>query len=247
MTEELVLRSRRDSVVTLMLNRPEKLNALTPGVFALVRQHVDELATDESVSCVIFAGAGRSFCAGNDLDGIADRSNGPEQAPLFPSETVDAIEALPMPTIARIQGHCFTGGLEFALACDLLIAADDAQLGDTHGQWGLSPMWGMSVRLPERVGRSTAKELMFTARRISGADAAGIGLVDRAVPAADLESTVDALADEIAVNSRGTNRIEKALMAAATSMTRTEALLHERSLPFGLPDDIQERMSRGRR
>lgn len=88
----------------------------------------------------------------------------------------------PEPTIARLHGHCFTGGLELALGCDLLVAAASTQLGDTYGQWGLAPVWGMSVRLPERVGRATAKELMFTSRRISGTEAAAIGLVDRAVP-----------------------------------------------------------------
>src|SRR5690606_21454049 len=124
---------------------------------------------------------------------------GHEPAPSkhFEPETVDALEQLAQPTIARIHGHCYTGGLELALACDLLIADESARLGDTHGQWGLVPIWGMSVRLPERVGRSAAKELMFTSRRISGAEAAAIGLVDRCVPDAELDATVAALAAEI--------------------------------------------------
>ena len=84
--------------------------------------------------------------------------------------------------MARLQGHWFTGGLELALACDILVAAEATTLGDTHGQWGLVPIWGMSVRLPERVGRSTAKELMYTSRRLSAADAAAIGLVDHCRP-----------------------------------------------------------------
>jgi enoyl-CoA hydratase/carnithine racemase len=124
-----------------------------------------------------------------------------------------------------------------------LVAAESAQLGDTHGQWGLAPVWGMSVRLPERVGRSRAKELMFTSRRIRGSVARQIGLVDHAIGDDDLDAFVDGLAQEIAANSPGTNRIDKALLAAQADMSRTDALLHERSLPFGLPDDMAERMA----
>ncbi|MCP4225941.1 MAG: enoyl-CoA hydratase/isomerase family protein, partial [Actinomycetia bacterium] len=166
MTDPLVVRQDADGVATLTLNRPEKLNALTPAVFIELRQHVDALADDESVGCVILGGAGRSFCAGNDLGGISSGLKAP--TPHFQAETIDALEALPKPTIARIQGHCFTGGLELALGCDLLVAAETAQLGDTHGQWGLIASWGMTIRLPERVGVPKAKELMYTARRISG-------------------------------------------------------------------------------
>lgn len=238
---DLILRSDHEGVATLTLNRPDKLNALTPGVFVALRAEVDAIGSDESVRCVVLRGAGRSFCAGHDLGSIAEGERAPSKH--FEPETVDALEQLPQPTIAQIHGHCFTGGLELALACDLLIAAETTKMGDTHGQWGLVPIWGMSIRLPERVGRSQAKELMFTSRRISGSTAAEIGLVDRAVPDDDLDSTVRALAAEIATNSPGTNRRVKQLIAAQDDMTRTDALRHERSLPFGMPEDAAERMS----
>lgn len=241
MADDLVLRDDADGVATLTLNRPDKLNALTPSVFVALRGHIDDLAQDDSVRCVVLTGAGRSFCAGHDLGAIADHERAPSRH--YEPETVDALEQLPIPTIAKIKGHCFTGGLELALACDLLVAAESAQLGDTHGQWGLAPVWGMSVRLPERVGRSRAKELMFTSRRINGDQAAFIGLVDRAVPDADLDATVTALAQEIAANSAGSNRINKQLLAAHVNTTRAEALAFERGLPFGLPDDMAERMA----
>ena len=147
------------------------------------------------------------------------------------------------PTIARLHGFCFTGGLELALACDLLIASASTKFGDTHGQWGLVPIWGMSVRLPERVGRSAAKEMMFSSRRIDGAAAAQIGLVDRAVPDDALDATIAGLCNEILRNSAGTNRIVKRLIATQSDMTRADALAHERALPFGIPDDMQERMA----
>lgn len=242
MTEnDLVLRSDQAGVATLTLNRPDKLNALTPGVFVALRAHIDAIASDESVRCVVLRGAGRSFCAGHDLASIADGERAPSKH--FEPETVDALEQLPQPTIAQLHGHCFTGGLELALACDLLIAAETTKMGDTHGQWGLVPIWGMSIRLPERVGRSQAKELMYTSRRVSGSIAADIGLVDRAVADDELDNAVRSLAAEIAANSPGTNRRVKQLIATQDEMTRTDALVHERSLPFGMPEDMAERMN----
>ncbi len=245
MSADLVIRSDRDRVATLTLNRPDKLNALNPAVFVELRNHVDAIADDDTVDCVVLTGAGRAFCAGHDLDAIASGERAPSRH--FEPETIDALEALPKPTIARLHGHCYTGGLELALACDLLIAGESARLGDTHGQWGLVPVWGMSVRLPERVGRSTAKELMYTSRRIGGSDAAALGLVDRCVADDDLGRTVDELAAEVVANSAGTNRIVKALIADRAERTRTDALVHERALPHGTPDDMVERMRRGGR
>ncbi|MDY7103841.1 MAG: enoyl-CoA hydratase/isomerase family protein [Actinomycetota bacterium] len=243
--QDLVVRTDADGVARLTLNRPDKLNALNPAVFMRLREHLDDLAEDDTVRCVVLAGAGRAFCAGHDLDAIATRE--PAPSPHFEPETVDALENLPKPTIARIQGHCYTGGLELALGCDLLVAGRSAKLGDTHGQWGLVPVWGMSVRLPERVGRARAKELMFTSRRIDGPTAADIGLVDHCVADDDLDDTIGRLAAEIVANSPGTNRIVKALLGDRTERTRTEALRHERELPHGRPEDMAERMRAGGR
>jgi enoyl-CoA hydratase/carnithine racemase len=243
--DNLVLRDDRDGVAHLTLNRPDKLNALTPSSFVALRGHLDAIATDDAVRCVVLGGAGRSFCAGHDLDAIATGERAPSKH--FEPETVDALENLPQPTIARIHGHCYTGGLELALGCDLLVASDTAKLGDTHGQWGLVPIWGMSIRLPERVGRSTAKELMFTSRRISATEAERIGLVDHCVRDAELDTAVAEIAGEIAANSPGTNRIVKSLLADRQERSRTDALVHERSLPHGTPPDMADRMRSGGR
>jgi enoyl-CoA hydratase len=241
----LVNREDKDGVATLTLNRPDKLNAINIPLMVDLRAHLDDLAGDESVGCVVLTGAGRSFCAGHDLQTIATAERAPSRH--FEPETIDAIEQLAQPTIAKIRGHCFTGGLELALACDLLIASDDAQLGDTHGQWGLVPIWGMSVRLPERIGRSRAKELMFTSRRIPATQAAEIGLVDRVCAASDLDATVADLAAEITANSWGTNRIDKALLRANAERSRSDALLIERTAPYGFPKDRKERMAGGKK
>jgi len=245
MPDDLVLREDIDGVTTLTLNRPDKLNALTPAVFVALRGHLDDLAKDDSVRCVVVTGAGRSFCAGHDLTAIAENERAPSRH--YESETVDALEALPKPTIAKIKGHCFTGGLELALACDFLIAADSTKLGDTHGQWGMVPIWGMSIRLPERVGLANAKDMMFTARRIDGTRAKEIGLVDQAPSEDDLDAVVATLAGEIAANSPGTNRRVKLLLRERFDRNRPEAILYERSSPHGMPEDMAERMKRPRK
>jgi enoyl-CoA hydratase/carnithine racemase len=131
MSEPLVIRTDLDGLTTLTLNRPEKLNALTPRVFVELRAHLDAIAADQAIGCVVLEGAGRAFCAGHDLGSIASAEHAPSRH--FEPETVDALESLPQPTIARIHGHCYTGGLELALACDLLVAGESALLGDTHG------------------------------------------------------------------------------------------------------------------
>lgn len=240
--EALVLRADAGGIATLTLNRPDKLNALTPALFVELRAQIDALSSQQdTVGCVVLTGAGRAFCAGNDLAAIAAREQAP--TPHYQAETIDALEALPQPVIAKVRGYCFTGGLELALGCDLVVAAESAVFGDTHGTWGLVPVWGMSVRLPERVGRAAAKDLMFTGRRVDGVEALRLGLADRCVPDGGLDAAVDGLAAAIVANSWGTSRIDKQLLAASARMERRQALLHERSAPFGLPDDMAERLA----
>ena len=158
---QLVTRVDDSGVAVLTLNRPETLNALSPNLFNELRAHIDDIAAaTDTVGCVILRGEGRSFSAGNDLKAIQAGEKPP--SPHFQAETLDAIERLPQPVIAAVQGHCYTGALELAIACDLLVAADTAKFSDTHGKWGMSPTWGMSQRLPRRVGLLAAKEMMFS-------------------------------------------------------------------------------------
>jgi enoyl-CoA hydratase/carnithine racemase len=229
-------------VAVLTLNRPEKLNAISRPMLVDLRGHLEQLALDESVSCVVLGGAGRCFGAGHDLGETGRQDLGERR--YFDAETVDLLERIPQPTIARVHGYCLTGSLELALACDLLVAARSAVLADTHGQWGLVPIWGMSVRLPERVGVPRAKDLAFTGRRLTGSEALAIGLVDRCVDDDRLEEASMELARQIAANSPGTNRMTKALYAARPTMTREGALAFERTRPWGLPPDRDERRAR---
>lgn len=239
MRDDLILRTTSAQVATLTLNRPEKLNALTPRMLESLRRHLDAICDDRSVACVILTGAGRSFCAGHDLEALAGGVHDFEAE----AETVDAVEELPQPVIAAVRGHCFTGGLELALACDLIVAADSAQFADTHAQWGLVPVWGMSVRLPERVGVATAKQLMYTARRVSGTDAVGLGLIDQVTSEEHLDSDVTALASAISENSNDALRIIKSLLADSRMKPRRAALDDERKLPYGMPNDSVERLT----
>jgi len=240
----LVLRDDAEGVSTLTLNRPEKLNALNPALFLELREHLEAIAGDGSVRVVVLTGAGRSFCAGNDLAAIAAGERAPSRH--LQAETIDLLDELPQPTIAKVRGHCFTGGLELALGCDLILAATSSTFGDTHGQWGMVPVWGMSVRLPERVGLSTAKRLMFSAARIDGTEAARIGLADQVVPDDEFDDAAAALATQIAASSPGTCRIVKQLLRNTTAMPRRAALDYERTQPFGMPEDMAERMSRSK-
>jgi enoyl-CoA hydratase len=237
---ELVLLSIEGPIATLTLNRPGKLNALIPEMFRLIQVHLEELATTPDVCTVILEGAGRSFCAGHDLDAIA--AGDEEQHLAFEAETVDLLESYAYPTIAKIHGYCVTGGLELALACDLLVCSDDAKLGDTHGKWGLVPGWGMSARLPERIGLAMAKELSFTSRIIDGATAKQIGLVNRCVARGDLDTEVAELAAQIVRNSSESNRIFKSLYANWLGPHRAGHLESERRHQFGTPSDSARRI-----
>ena len=114
MAEPLVLRRDDRGVATLTLNRPEKLNALNPAMFVALRRHVEALAAADGIGCVVLNGAGRAFSAGHDLGAIASREPAPSRH--YEPETIDLLEELPKPTIAKIRGYCFTGGLELALA-----------------------------------------------------------------------------------------------------------------------------------
>jgi len=241
MTDRLVLRSDADGVATLTLNRPESLNALSPSLFVELRAHIDAIAAEtETIGCVILRGAGRSFSAGNDIRAIQAGDRAPSAH--FQADTIDAIEALPQPVIASVQGHCYTGALELALACDLLIAGESARFADTHGKWSMTPTWGMSQRLPRRIGPVRAKQMMYSGAPISGAEAATLGLANQCVPDAELESATAALATSIVANSWHTLRADKRLVNEGQRYTLAEALAFERRTSPGAGPDMAERL-----
>ena len=238
---ELVLREDRDGLCTLTLNRPEALNALSPNLFVELRRHIDAVGEQtDAVGCVILCGKGRSFSAGNDLKAIQAGERAP--SPHFQAETLEAIERLPQPVIAAVQGHCYTGSLELALACDLLIAAEDARFADTHGKWAMSPSWGMTQRLPRRVGLLNAKEMMFSGRVVGGAEAVALGLANRCVPADELMEAAEAMARSFLANSWFTLRADKMLVNGGLDRGLSEGLRFERTEGPGSGPDMAERL-----
>ncbi|MEM7216860.1 MAG: enoyl-CoA hydratase/isomerase family protein [Pseudomonadota bacterium] len=241
MTEPLVERSDNDGLTILSLNRPDALNALSPSLFVELRAHVDAIAqAPDSVGCVILRGNGRSFSAGNDIRAIQAGDKAPSAH--FQAETLDAIEALPQPVIASIQGHCYTGSLELALACDLMVVAEDAKLADTHGKFGMSPVWGMSQRLPRRIGPVKAKEMMFSGRVIGGPEAVELGIANLCVPREELDERTQEMARAFLANSWHTLRADKMLVNRGQSMVLREALDFERYESPGRAPDMEERL-----
>jgi enoyl-CoA hydratase/carnithine racemase len=238
-----VLREDKDGVSILTLNRPDALNALSPSLFIELREHVDSIAeSHDDIGCVILQGSGRSFSAGNDLKALQKGEAPPGEH--FQADTIDALEAMPQPVIAAVQGHCYTGALELVLGCDLLICSESAQFFDTHAKWGLSSTWGMSQRLPRRIGYLKAKEVMYTSQLISGREAETIGLANRCVPDDKLSSTVMELATAIVENSWFSLRTYKMLMREGREMLLPDALDFERKNSPGMGPDTIERLEK---
>lgn len=230
-------------VATLSFNRPESLNALSPALFIELREHVDRISSlTAEIGCVILRGNGRSFSAGNDLKAIQSGETAPGRH--FQAETLDAIENLPQPVIAAVRGHCYTGALEVALACDLLVCAESAKFCDTHGKWGMSPTWGMSQRLPRRVGLLNAKEMMFSGRVVSAGEAVSMGLANKVVADDQLDDAVMAMAGSFLENSWFTLQKDKQLVNAGASLGLAEGLAYERSNSPGAGPDMAERVAK---
>ncbi|CAN7439841.1 enoyl-CoA hydratase/isomerase family protein [Phenylobacterium sp. LjRoot225] len=237
-------RKDADGVCTLTLDRAEKLNALDMAAFEALDAHLTALETDDAVGCVVLRGAGRAFCAGADL---GDLDTPTERPPRFKPGVIERLARLPKPVIAAVHGVCFTGGLELALACDFILADATAKFADTHGKWGLVASWGMSQRLPRRIGLPAAKRMMMTSRIVEAAEAEGLGLVDLLAPAGGLDELVRTVAGELTANSGFTNTANKRLLIETDGMSLAQGLAHEHYRHPGRAPDWRERIDRFRR
>ena len=252
---------RDGAVCTVILERPEALNAITPNMLVALGDALESAAADDEVRVVVLTGAGRAFCAGVDLKalggspssvGLGDPGDSPVGGPVdgVVGESLDAparrvtglLSTMPKPTVARINGHCFTGALELALACDLAVVVDEAKLGDTHAKFGLRPTWGMSQRLPRLIGMVAARELSYTARTFTGSEAAAMGMVTRSVPADDLDGAVAELVEALLANSPGSLAAYKDLYREAMERPLGEGLAYEASTNYPI-GDTAERLS----
>lgn len=189
-------------IVTVTLNRPEAANALSLQMLYELHEAIYTIKYDRSVRCVILTGTGeKAFCAGADLKERAgmDATEVRKTVALIRGNIND-LEALPQPVIAAVNGAAFGGGTEMALACDIRVASDQAKFGLTETSLGIIPGAGGTQRLPRLIGKGRAKELIFTARKISAMEAAAIGLVEYVTPPQSLMEKACEIAGQIVQN-----------------------------------------------
>ena len=233
----LVQVTRDVGVVTLAINRPERKNGITAAVVEEFLHELQRIAADPADRVVVVTGVGDSFCSGMDLS-----------EPVTPDELtfmqrVNALCAqlfsLPRPTVAAVRGAAIGFGANLALCCDLVVAADDAVFGEVFAERGLAMDGGGSWSLPRRVGLARAKEIAFFGERLTGTQAAAIGMVNRSVPESELDAAVAAWADRLAAAPRRSLSLMKAGLNASFERSFTEALDSEtlaQALSFRSPE-----------
>lgn len=220
-----------ERVATVMVNRPDKRNALNSTVRAELLAVLDRLRDDDAARVVVFTGAGdKAFIAGADITEFAERSPLEQRAAMDGRVVFQEIAAYPKPTIAMINGFALGGGCEFALACDLRVAARSARLGQPEIRLGILPGGGGTQRLPRLVGFGQAMRLVLTGELIGAEEAARIGLVDRVVEDAELHEATLAMARGIAGYSPVALRLAKDAVRAALETPLAAGLALEREL-----------------
>lgn len=243
-----ILQSTAGGVRSIILNRPDALNAFTPDLLKELTAAVSAAGRSPAVGAIVLSGEGRAFSAGVDLKllqaatPVAGRISSDFDGEAF--EAAAAIRRCLVPVIAKVHGFCFTGALELALHCDFIFTTQDTKFGDTHAKWGLRPTWGMSQNLARAIGVRRAREISYTARTFTGADATKWGLANEAVnDKAALDALVEARAVEIAKASRGAVSAYKKLYALHEEMRPLEeSLATEVELDFPEIDDTAARL-----
>ena len=248
MTQDLLV-AVEDRVATLTMNRPDRRNAMSPAMLESMLSHLDRLANDSAVGAVVLTGAGGAFCAGGDVKAMAEGSEfvesdmeGKVRSLRRSMETARLLHEMPKPTIAAIPGAAAGAGLSLALACDLRIAAETAKITTAFARVAYSGDFGGSWFLSKIVGTAKARELYYLAPVLSGADAAALGMVNRAVPADALDAavreTAAALANGPSITlgymKRNMNAAEYQPLAACLDQ---EAMHHTRC---GMTEDHKE-------
>jgi enoyl-CoA hydratase/carnithine racemase len=237
-----VIRDDANGICTLTLNRPDKLNALDTLAFEELDAHLHDLEKDEgTVGCVVLRGAGKGFSAGADLIALADPAKLPP--PAFKPRVIERLGVLKQPVIAAVHGVCFTGALELALACDFIIADSGARFADSHGKWGLVSAWGMSQRLPRKIGPAAAKRMMMTGRVVEASEAQQLGLIDVLAPAGQLDVALQEFIAPLLANSWFTNFAVKRFMIETEGMSLAAGLAHEHYRYPGRAPDHEQRLA----
>ena len=216
MSEDVLIDKRSDGVAVITLNRPESLNAMGGRLMPMLAQHLADCSGDAAVRCVVLTGAGRAFCAGGDVKGMAagrgevaeNRADPKAPAAMFAAgvdglrssqrATSLVLHTMPKPTIAMVNGHAVGAGLSLALACDIRVASEQAKLGTIFRNVGFSGDFGGSYFLQRLVGIGKARELYFTGEILDAEEALRIGMVNRVVPHEHLMEATMTLAAQIA-------------------------------------------------
>ena len=235
---------RRDGIATVSFSNPGRKNAIPASAWPEVEAVFREVGASRTDRCVVVTGEGDDFCSGADMSAAA--GDGEPQHPLRAmrevSSAIEALHAVPQPVVARVTGVCVGVGLNIALGCDLLIAADDARFSQIFARRGLSIDGGGSWVLPRVVGLQKAKELALLADILTADEAERIGLVTRVVPRTDLDSTVDDIARRLAAGPPLALSSTKRLLNQSAQVTLPQALEAEaqaQAVNFSTRDTIE--------
>lgn len=230
MEAALVLQTQRDAVMTLTLNRPDRRNALSPALMGALIEALAQAKADPSVRALVLTGAGGHFCAGGDL-GSAPGADGllglHDERGRF-VELLRAMTELGKPIVARVEGTCKGGGLGLALACDMIVAHENAVFGTPELRVGLFPMMIMAL-IFRNIPRKRATEMMLTGEDVSAAQALQIGFVNRVAPTEALDAEVHKLADKVASFSPAVMRLGRDSIYKSMDMGFFDALTFLRS------------------
>jgi len=229
------LYEKGEGIATITINRPEALNALNEETIRELLARFEDAENDENIRVIVITGAGdRAFSAGADLKMMKDASpvRGTELS-RHGQHLCNRIEALGKPVIAAINGYALGGGIELAMACDIRVASENAQVGQPEINVGLIPGWGGTQRLPRYVGKGIAKEMIFTGKRIDAKTAERLGLVNAVVPADQLKAKVKELATELTGKPPIAIKFCKALVNNSTE-THPDVGLWQEAEAFGL-------------
>src|SRR5215472_13197030 len=243
----VLLESVQDGVALLVMNRPEKLNALNNDLSAALNQAFERIDKDDSVRIVVLTGAGRAFCAGGDLAliGKGREAHDPKQVEAILRAGMGAVlrmRTIQQPVIAAVNGAAAGAGMNIALAADIRIAAEEAMFGQNFAKVGLFPDYGGTYFLPQLVGPAKAAELFYTGDMIDAKNALRMGIVNQVVPGAQLEAAVKTLAQKIAQGPPLPIRAVKKTLFGSEKEKLTAALEHEvqQQMPCYLSEDCSE-------
>jgi enoyl-CoA hydratase len=240
----LVRRENNAGAAILTINRPEKLNALTKEVFEELDEHLDAIAREiRTIGLIILRGAGGNFSAGYDMNEVLQHVKA-HAKPHFHSEVIQKLTNMPQPVISAVQGHCSTGALELALAADLIVAAESTRFSDVYARWGLTPVWGLSFRLPHRIGAAKASEMMFTSRTYTGRQAEAMHLANFCFPDEQFEAELAKLAADVLANSWYANQVNKRALMAIDGLSLDEAHSLDLFKNEGLAPDAVARVTK---